>query len=233
MRKTVMVTLSEIVVDPTVQVRSVKSYTVSAYAQAMKAGAQFPPMVLVRGDNRLAAGNHRYYAYKQAKEPNDKVPCVYQEFENDAAIIRFAAGDNIKHGRPLDTWDKKNIAYRLEKAGDSKEAIANLLNVSMEKIEEWNGLMVMVCGKREGKAYEEPRPVKHHLEHLAKSGGKLTSEQYESHARGDLGVDPGTLARQLTRIIVSGKVDTGNEKAMFQLRALHEALAKMFEPVTV
>lgn len=217
------VTLADIVVDPTIQVREVENFTVSTYAQAMKAGAKFPPVVLEQGTNRLVAGNHRYYAYKSVGTPETKIPCTYRTFKDEAEVIRFAAKDNAQHGRPLDTWDKKRIAMRLRQLGDDPELISEILGVTVSRVESWAEMAVIVTGKKGKKQLRTPQPVKHGLEHMA--GKEITAEVYEEHKKRDYGTTVKNLAAIITRHITDELIDVSDEKTIENLKALHTALS--------
>jgi hypothetical protein len=219
------VKLQDIVVDPTIQVREVEGHTVSEYAQAMRAGAQFPPLVIENGSNRLVCGNHRYFAYKRVLEPTDTVSVEYRDFEDEAAIIRTAAKDNATHGRPLDTWDRKRITVRLQEAGDSIEDIAALLSVPVAKVENWAGMTVTVIGKRGKKTVRHSEPVKHGLEHLA--GKQVPEDQYNCHAQMDRGVPARQNADTLRRWIENGWI-AGDDRTRESLRQLATALEQLF-----
>ena len=214
------VKLMDIVIDPTIQVREVESYTVSKYAQAMRAGAEFPPIILEQGTNRAVCGNHRYYAYKTAFGPEYEIPVEFRTFANEAEIIRLAARDNISHGRQLDTWDQKRIVSRLLALGDTPEQLAELLSLPVRKIEEWGGMTVFVVGRKSRTRHVAP--IKHGLEHMA--GKTLKAEQYEEHERRDPGVPVKNMAAVITRHIVNGWIDESDERTMSNLKALQEAL---------
>lgn len=217
------VKLSEIVVDPTIQVRNVDSHTVSTYTAAMRAGAKFPPLLLEEKTNRLVCGNHRYYAYKTVMEPDQKIDCELRKFSGEAEIIRTAAKDNSTHGRPLDTFDRKRITQKLQAFGDTLEDIADLLNVPVSKVESWAGMKVFVIGKKGKSTYRHEEPLKHGLEHLA--GKEITEEQYEVHAKKDRGVPIVSQAATLTRWIDNGWIDEEDEKAIEALMALSDSLS--------
>ena len=218
---TTKVQLRNIVVDPNIQVREVESPTVSEYTEAMKAGCEFPPLILEKGTNRLVCGYHRFAAYKHVLEPTEKVNCILEEFADDAAIIRFAAHDNSQHGRPLDTWDKKRILSRLLEYGDSHEDIAKLLGVTISKVEQWGHRMILVRGNGDPK----PMPVKRSWSHLI--GTTCSQEEYDEHARTSLGVSPARLAYDLIVLIKGEKIDTQNPTVMARLKELHEALTQL------
>ncbi len=221
------VKLMDIVVDPTIQVREVENHTVSKYAQAMKAGAKFPPMLLESKTNRLVCGNHRYYAYKSAFGPEQEVAVEYKLFDNEADLIRHAASDNARHGRPLDTWDQKRIAIRLAGHGDSAEAIADVLAVPAAKVEQWAGMTVIVIGKQGKRKLKNVEPVKHGMEHMA--GQPVEAQAYAEHERHDPGIPVKNMAAVITRHLTNGWIAANDPKTIDNLEALYTALGEFLK----
>ena len=216
--------LADIIIDPNVQVREVESVTVSEYRQAMKLGAIFPPIIVDSKTNRLVCGHHRYAAYRGILDPKDKVPAIFEAFENDAAIIRRAAKDNALHGRPLDTWDKKRIVLRLQELGDSQESIAEVLGVTISRIEHWAGMTVCVRGK-DGQEHDEP--VKRSWESMV--GQTVTQAQYDAHAHGDMGIDAYRVAGQLLRWLKVCDVSQMDEQTKTRMIDLSKQLDKVIK----
>jgi len=160
-------------------------------------------------------------------DPETTVRVEVREFEDDAAILRFAAKDNAQHGRPLDTWDKKRIVARLLSMGDNAEDLAALLGVSVKRVEEWAGIQVVVVGKRGKSTLRTHEPVKHGLEHMA--GKEIDAEAYRAHERHDYGTPVKNMAAMITRHITDGLINTDDEKTMANLRDLYTALATLIK----
>jgi len=214
--------LSDIVIDPTIQVREISTNTVSEYRQALRAGAKFPPLVIEKGTNRAVCGFHRYYTFKGVLEPTATVDCIFETYKTEADLIKRAASDNSKHGRPLSTWDKKRVVMRLGDHGVDKDEIATVLSIPVKKVEEWAGMTVVVVGGTGKKQMRRSEPVKHGLEHMA--GKEIPENQYEEHADRDRGVPAKNLAASLTRWINNGWIDTDDDKTMANIQALYDAL---------
>lgn len=217
--------LMNIMLDPSIHVREIDPFTVSKYAQAMREGTVFPPLVLESKTNRIVCGNHRYTAYKRVFDPDFEVPVEFVKFKSEAEIIRMAARDNASHGRPLDTWDMKRVALRLKDLGDTPEEIARTLSVPVRKISEWAGMTVVVIGKNGKSRYVAP--VKRGLEHMA--GKEIKTDVYEAHKAHDPGNSVRSLAAVITRHINAGLIDVDDSKTMANLGDLYEALKKIIE----
>lgn len=221
--------LSEIVIDPLIQVRDVEPRTVTAYAQAMDAGAKFPPVVLDAATNRMVCGNHRYYAYKSRLNPDDMVSCVFKKFDNEKEIIKYAAQDNSQHGRPLATWDKKRIIFKLKELGADVDEIASTLSIPVARVETLAGMVVYIVGKRDKKTFRQPFPVKHGMEHMIGKDVKL--KDYQEHVEKDRGVPAVQLATSLNRWITNGWINSEDDKTVAALHELYISLDELFKKV--
>jgi ParB-like chromosome segregation protein Spo0J len=93
--------LSRIVARQEVQARAaMNKETIEEYAEAMRKGDKFPPVVVFRDDNGasywLADGFHRYHAAKQIAN-KWSLPAEIREGGKREAIL-FAVGANASHG---------------------------------------------------------------------------------------------------------------------------------------
>jgi hypothetical protein len=93
------VTISEIVADDQIQARvGLNQQVVAEYAEAMVAGATFPPVVVFRdaeGKHWLADGFHRYFAAQQTGKAG--LPTEIHEGTRRDALL-YACGANATHG---------------------------------------------------------------------------------------------------------------------------------------
>jgi hypothetical protein len=102
--------LESIQVDSTVQQRAAGTShdVVSEYAEAMRSGAGFPPIVVFgSGDGpfHLGDGFHRLEAYRSAHPDAKDVECKIHPGNRDDAIL-FACGANAQHGLRRSRSDK-------------------------------------------------------------------------------------------------------------------------------
>lgn len=110
---TKMLKLSDIRLDGDTQMRvEINSNTVTDYAEAMKLGAKFNPMVVYfdGNDSWLANGFHRYAAYKQNGILEAECEVVEGTLE-DAQF--YAIGANSTNGLRLTPPDIKKGVFRL------------------------------------------------------------------------------------------------------------------------
>jgi hypothetical protein len=113
--------LAAIVVDPAIQQRSdgTSEDTVNQYAEAMRNGAKFPPVVVFSNDDRtfhLADGFHRIGAHQLAHSDVLEIECQVLHGNRDDAIV-YACGANAGLRRG---------------PSDQRKAIASLLGVRPE-----------------------------------------------------------------------------------------------------
>ncbi|MDO8751571.1 MAG: hypothetical protein Q7K03_10595 [Dehalococcoidia bacterium] len=215
--------LADIVLDKATQMREPERYTVYEYRQKLKAGLIPPPLIIERGTKRLVCGWHRYEMYRAEREPGTKVDCIYETYASELDLWKRAVSDNVSHGRPLDTWDKKRIILKMQELGASKAEIAGVLGVLPERVETWAGMLVVVTGTRNGQGYSESQPVKHGMEHLV--GTTISEEQYDRDVvKGGTGVNVRRHAFALRRLIRNDWIDDDDGKALVELRLLYDEL---------
>ena len=107
--------LEKLVTDAGTQVRAeISDYIVTEYADALREGARFPPVVVFRanGADLLADGFHRVRAYQRAER--DEIEADVYEGGPDEALW-FALGANRAHGQRLSEGDKRRaieVAYK-------------------------------------------------------------------------------------------------------------------------
>jgi hypothetical protein len=99
---------------------------VTEYAEAIKGGAEFPPVVIFNDgvDNWLADGFHRFHAHNQAKKSSISVD-VRQGTARDA--ILFSLGANGSHGLRRSNADKRKAVMTLVQDFDWSEMSSNAM----------------------------------------------------------------------------------------------------------
>jgi hypothetical protein len=105
--------LDKITADPEVQSRAVtQQQLVDEYAEALKDGAEFPPVTVVNDGetNWLPDGFHRLEAHRKAGKP--KIEATVQKGTKRDAIL-IAVGANAEHGKRRSDEDKRHVVLRL------------------------------------------------------------------------------------------------------------------------
>lgn len=150
-----MLDLSAISLDLSIQTRAkTNPATVAEYAERMKAGDKFPPLVvyLVDGKHVLADGFHRLLA--ATKIGLTAFPAQIR-VGTRKDLIAFAVGANTRHGLPRTNADKRRAAEMAvaELADLSDHAIAQACKVSQPFVSKVRKQLktVISSGKRTGR----------------------------------------------------------------------------------
>lgn len=110
--------------------------TVNTYAEAMKQGAEFPPVTAVsegNGKYYLLDGWHRYRAWERLE--SEQVPAVVLDLPRSKWFAE-ALKLNITHGKPLTQTEKINAILRLRKDGMEKQSIGDLMQITVDYAEQ-------------------------------------------------------------------------------------------------
>lgn len=197
------------------EIRKPDPVTVSRYRQYMRNGAVFPPLIIEKPGNVIISGNHRYEAYTQEYKPDHEIEVIPKKFETNAERIEEAVRENSKHGKPLEGISRKIAISKLLEYERSPEHIAQLLNVSVKRIEEIGGISVYIRGET------SPKPIKRGPEIMGKT---ITKKQYTEHLEKDRAVPAQQNAEQLTRWLRNGWVNLKNENTIKSFQELHEEI---------
>ena len=107
---------------------------VEEYAEQMRNGAVFPPIVLL-GNNILTDGNTRIKAHKKLRRTT--IPAFKTQFPNPDLAVAFAGAMNQRNGRRLRKEDAHRAAISLLDAKHSEESVAAELGYSRTQIANW------------------------------------------------------------------------------------------------
>lgn len=151
-------------------------FTVNKYAQEMRAGANFPPIVVGiiddesyprHGEMIINDGVHRWKAY--AKLGVETVNVIVKHYETKLAFFRDAIESNVAHGRSIPFTAKARLLDLLRMQGLEDKEISRIILVPLDKITELEKRIVKTENGR--KLYAKP-PVEQALE-----AGQLTKEE--------------------------------------------------------
>ena len=132
---------------------------VHAYAEEMKAGAEFPPILVGEYEGRLIVvdGYHRVGAYKELGL--EFIKGKLKKYKSIVDLVEDSVKANNHHGIRYTPQDKAHIAKLLEEYGLEKQTISSLVRVSVDKLDRFtvrnfsNGTMKAPLARlvREGK----------------------------------------------------------------------------------
>jgi metal-responsive CopG/Arc/MetJ family transcriptional regulator len=172
----------------------------------------------------IVSGNHRVSAYLAEYEKDHEIDVIVKQFKNRAEVLKEFARENLTHGKPFSGNEKRQTIIELMKHNVTPEACAQLFNLNVKRIENYAGMAVMVIDRG---CKEEPKAIKHGIEHL--SGQKMEADKYREHLSSDRGISCAAQAKQLTRWLCNGWINTDNENDMAALVDLRDALEVFFD----
>lgn len=133
--KTKLLGLKQIEIDKEVYPRiSVDWVTSARYYNALKSGADFPPIVVAKLDHRylLVDGAHRLQAFKNNKE--EHIQAEVLEGLDKPEIYKMAVKLNSQHGRQFSSQEVTQIISKLEELGVDEGIISELVGIPTDKL---------------------------------------------------------------------------------------------------
>lgn len=123
------------VMEGTYPRNKVSWFAVYKYKQAMKTGAEFPPIDVSKnnGNYFLIDGKHRIEAMKQLK--GEIIDAIIHENLSKEEIIKMAIKANTEHGQALSTQEVVKSILKLQKMNVNTEDISKIVNIPKEKIQ--------------------------------------------------------------------------------------------------
>lgn len=129
------VSVASLIFDETIYPRTtVSTHRVARLAEALRAGASLPPLVIARQGSRIIDGVHRHHAYGQVYGPTAKAPVEWREYASEAEMFRDATALNATHGEPLSSFDIAHCVELARKWNVPDAALPQLLSLTADKI---------------------------------------------------------------------------------------------------
>jgi len=147
MKVTRKMKLSDINIDRTLMVREINSYYVARYAEALRAGAVFPPLVIDKETGCLTCGFHRYRAYEIVFDLSFEVEVIEKDYKDNQEKFLDAIKDNQTNGQPLYVVDIRRSVLRGVDMGISIEDLASALSITVKKANKYFSEKVKVIKK--------------------------------------------------------------------------------------
>ena len=207
--------LSELVFDYEIYPRgSVDSHHVGEIAEAIRAGAAMPPLVIDKKSKRIVDGFHRGKAYIREFDENHEVECIEKDYKNDKDLFLDSMRYNAAHGRALTQHDKVHCLLLAEKLKISTEMVAQALHITTDRIGQ---LRV----SRIGRIGTKPVALKQTIRHMG--GRELTAGQVAANDKLG-GMNTLFYVNQLITLIENDLIDPENEDLANGLEKLHGLL---------
>lgn len=205
---------SELVFDFTLYPRvSVDAQHVAYIAEAMRAGASFPPVIVDKKSKRVIDGFHRIKAVLRLN-PDGKIEVEWKSYRNEQEMFLEAVTLNAGHGRTLAMYDRTRCVVVAEALGIDPARIATALHLTVERITELLATRTATFGGG-------PVPLKRTLLHMA--GRRLTKAQEKAQEKLS-GMNQVFYVNQLITLIDADLLDTENPVLMETLRKLYGLL---------
>ena len=110
------------------------SSTIGQYVDALRDGAEFPPIDLDKDGLVLLDGYHRWRAHQEIGI--DTIEARIIDLEGVPRLL-YAAGLNSIHGDRLSMGEKRQVARQMAEAGVKQAEIREWLRVSIGTVSEW------------------------------------------------------------------------------------------------
>jgi hypothetical protein len=203
--------------------QSVNEQTIADYAEAMRAGAKFPPIVADKKGRRIVDGWHRGKASQRAFGVTATVEVDFRSYPNEQAIVLDAVRLNAVHGQRFSHYDLRHCVILCERVHISAEKIAGALGLTLDKFKR--------ISENEVHRDEEGNPIcagKQPSMHLIEQGKPITDRQNSALA-GMLGNGQTFTINQVSRLIEGRLLNKSDERIMAALEKLYGLLRGIFE----
>lgn len=189
--------------------------TSARYYNALRSGAQFPPITVAKLGKFyfLVDGAHRLKANKDNKQTHIQVE-VLTKLKNKKQIYIEAVKRNISHGRQFSTQEVTKICITLEDWKMSQKAISEIVRIPAKSIKPF-------VAKRMVRITEtmEEIPLKAPLQNLA---GLEVSEEFDQGKIANR--NQVAILENLITLLENNWIDMTSELVVEKLQKVHELL---------
>lgn len=195
---------------------SVDESHVNALAEALKAGAVFPAVILDRVTFRVIDGFHRIEATRKVGSDDATISAELRDYPSETAMFAEAMLYNSRHGRRLTSYDRTRCVLLAREMGLGDEQTAQMLQISREKLDN-----LMLTRTAIG-ADEAIVPLK--LTSSAALAGKTIGPLNVVANKAAGGMSVGYYCGQILNALGGGLVDWSNKDLIHRLQVLHATL---------
>ena len=193
-------------------------------AEALRAGAVLPPIVIERGTSRVVDGFHRVEAHRRIYGREALIEAVEKDYADEGELFLDAVRLNAAHGSRLAPYDQLRCIAIAERLSVDPSRVAGALSVRPSYVGE-------LSLRRTGSelATQAPVPLKRTIEHMR--GRPLTSGQMEANRKLG-GQAQAFYVNQLIILLENDLLDTENENLMARVERLKVLLSRVAAPAT-
>ena len=219
-------TVGELTLDLSIYPRQSLNYLhVDALAEALRAGAHFPPIVVEhsKGYPRIVDGAHRHGSAKKVYGVDHLLEVEEREYASEGEVFLDCIRLNAHHGCPLSNGDRARIVSM----GADLQIAENVLAAAMQ-----------ITGDRAARLMERKvatapdgsvailKPIASHLAQV-----QLTDAQHRAIRR-DIGRTPCVYANMLLNALRSDLLDWSHRATVERLTELYQVLGDALEART-
>ena len=188
-------------------------------AEAIRAGATLPPIVVERETSRVVDGFHRVEAHRRVHGREALVEAYERDYANEGEMFLDAVRLNAAHGSRLASYDQLRCVSIAERLSIDPSQVAGALSVRPSYVGE-------LSARRTGTelSTSAPIPLKRTIEHMR--GRPLTSEQIEVNAKLG-GQSQAFYLGQLNLLAEADLFDLENPRVREGLRRLENNLGRL------
>ena len=220
--KTKLLKLSEVVLDEKLYPRSHVDWQTSArYYNALKAGAEFPPITVAVLNKKfiLVDGAHRLKAFKDCKEKFIKAEVLKNLTPQQIYVESIKR--NIANGRQFSAQEITQVAVTLEKWKLSQQAISEIVRIPVAQLKPF-------IAKRLTRITETQEDIilKAPLQHLA--GNDIPSAWGIADIQRGMGgsLSQASILGEVIRLIENDLLDLDNKLVAQKFKKLEKLLNK-------
>ena len=180
-------------------------------AEAIRAGAQLPPIIIDGKSKRIIDGFHRIRAHQKVGGTAVVVSVNEQEFADDAAMFQAAMTLNSAHGKNLSIYDKTRCLVLAGEMGIERNIVAESLSITIKKADSL--LLERLAASGE--------VLKRTMAHMA--GEELTESQAATNQRAG-GMNQLFYINQVVALLESDSIDWERPNVVEQLKKLSQLL---------
>jgi len=194
---------------------------------ALQSGQGLPPIIVEKVTRRIIDGVHRWNAYRKLYGEGYDAPVEVRTYPDDNEAWEDAVRLNAEHGLTYTEYDRTRILGEAEKRGITKEVVANLIHVPVNKLEKKflssTAEVRRVIGSGSGKHNVRERvALRTSLKGLA--GKTLSRKQEEANKKG--GLKAAYCASTLLELLDADLLDWCSKDTRLKLTLLSEALVE-------
>lgn len=191
---------------------SVDSYHVKQLTEALRAGADFPAVVVEKATGRVVDGFHRISAVREVYGGEALIEALERVYECEEDLFLDAVRLNAGHGRRLAPYDQARCAAIGQRLSVDRSRLADALSVRPAAVDQ-------LSAERFGSelSTRSPIPLKRTIQHMR--GKSLSKAQIEANNKLG-GHAQSYYANQLILLLENDLLDVENEKLLRRVAKL-------------